>query len=541
MMDPDGLDGIGELLSAYLDGELDEATREQVAAYLKENASAAQQLEALRAAVAMLQVLPREAAPPELLEDVMAAAERQALVGGAPRGRFARPRLVSAAAVICVLVTMGGSYIVWQGLSPRRSQVVESPPAMAGNAKAIPEVLDGVAVGQAVNDAPFRAKAPAPPAPSRVSGTVTKGPEVRAAPSAPGPSGAAGGSAVGDVDVLSELKPADEVVVLLEGADLKELSELNRSSLAPPATGEAAAGGQFSNAPIELTVSFTTADTRDQFAREADSYLSANAILNAADPQQRAQLIEPEVQSYYYASSASGTADQRVNRQYLINAPPEQLGELLTRAQAGQSAARPEVQLRVGNATYRADRAAEAAQQLSAGALAFDRVAADDLLLDTTLAPPPAAPEAWEQFYRQLGAGGSTGATRAERDAHKVEGESSDDVQEPAEPAAVAEGPEIAGLPVSGGSEPHQVNARRRIVGSSDSDAPPAPGGLGKSASRPSAFASQQPQQRSAAADVRGNVLFVLNLTVQSAVLGVPMPESVPATQPALKTMPRDD
>ena len=72
---------LNELLSAYLDGELDEATRAKVVSHLSANPAVAQLLNELRETRNLLRGLPRPPVPEGFAEDVMAAAERQALIG----------------------------------------------------------------------------------------------------------------------------------------------------------------------------------------------------------------------------------------------------------------------------------------------------------------------------------------------------------------------------------------------------------------------------------------------------------------------------
>ena len=98
-----------EQLSAYLDGELDEAERRRVEAGLAASPEARAQLEALRTARDALATLPRPTAPAELRERVRRQIERASLLeSSAPRPtrilRLARWTLAAAAVVLAAVV-----------------------------------------------------------------------------------------------------------------------------------------------------------------------------------------------------------------------------------------------------------------------------------------------------------------------------------------------------------------------------------------------------------------------------------------------------
>jgi hypothetical protein len=76
-------DQLSELLSAYLDGEVDDRERALVERVLREDASARRLLEELRRTVNAVGSLPRHAAPPTLAADLDARLERAELLGGA--------------------------------------------------------------------------------------------------------------------------------------------------------------------------------------------------------------------------------------------------------------------------------------------------------------------------------------------------------------------------------------------------------------------------------------------------------------------------
>ncbi len=120
-MRPDRPDNLEEQLSAYLDGELSDAERAAVEAYLAEDEVARRTLADLRRAAGLLRTLPRAKAPDGLLELVCAQLERQELLGesaaspaaGPRRGRVVG-RWLASAAVLAMATTAG--YLTFEHL-----------------------------------------------------------------------------------------------------------------------------------------------------------------------------------------------------------------------------------------------------------------------------------------------------------------------------------------------------------------------------------------------------------------------------------------
>lgn len=104
---------LGELLSGYIDGELDAREREIIERVLREDESARQLLADLQRAAQAVASLPRHAAPASILGDTQATLERSALLNDFPeprahhtRGRSSwTARLAMAAMVGLVVVT----------------------------------------------------------------------------------------------------------------------------------------------------------------------------------------------------------------------------------------------------------------------------------------------------------------------------------------------------------------------------------------------------------------------------------------------------
>lgn len=104
---------LGELLSGYIDGELDPRERQIIERVLREDESARQLLADLRRTTQVVASLPRHAAPASILGDTQAILERSALLNDFPeprahqtRGRSSwTGRLAMAAMLGLVLVT----------------------------------------------------------------------------------------------------------------------------------------------------------------------------------------------------------------------------------------------------------------------------------------------------------------------------------------------------------------------------------------------------------------------------------------------------
>lgn len=123
-------DELGELLSAYVDGELSTGEKAVVEKLLREDATARHLLEQLRRTVDATRSLPRHPAPASLVSDVQAMLERSALLDDAPRTPIKphRDRTPWAArlsiAAMVGLVVVGGWYFLQE---PARNRGTIAP------------------------------------------------------------------------------------------------------------------------------------------------------------------------------------------------------------------------------------------------------------------------------------------------------------------------------------------------------------------------------------------------------------------------------
>jgi len=118
LMNSDRREQLGEMLSAFMDGELDSSQAAAVERLLREDAGAKRQLEELRQVAALVTALPRHGAPRSIAEDLRLVGERAELLGDAeqpvrtgPRKRLSAVRGFAIAAMLG-LVVWGGWWLV---------------------------------------------------------------------------------------------------------------------------------------------------------------------------------------------------------------------------------------------------------------------------------------------------------------------------------------------------------------------------------------------------------------------------------------------
>lgn len=125
-------DELGELLSGYLDGELNAGEILVVERLLREDATARHLLDELRRTVQVTASLPRHAAPASLLTDIQASLERSALLDDLPPAAIRVPRRRAPWTARLSLAAMLGLVIVggwWFLQDPSRTTSTRSPVA----------------------------------------------------------------------------------------------------------------------------------------------------------------------------------------------------------------------------------------------------------------------------------------------------------------------------------------------------------------------------------------------------------------------------
>ena len=139
---------LSELLSAYLDGELDDQQTEMVEQVLRDDPQARQRIEELRRATELIAALPRHNAPESIAGDIQSQLERSELLDGFDephvprrRERSPLPARLSLAAML-VIVVGGGWWLISTQSDSKKNDVVAladekkaGKPEAAGKAK----------------------------------------------------------------------------------------------------------------------------------------------------------------------------------------------------------------------------------------------------------------------------------------------------------------------------------------------------------------------------------------------------------------------
>lgn len=125
-------------LSAYLDEELSEADARRVEQALQEDPQLAEELEQLETVRSLLRSLPRERAPKDFVQDVLAKAERPRLVGAEAHDAHDQQavqwvRFLASAAVLLIAVGIGAVLVaaLWNTstIKPEYPRIAARPPA----------------------------------------------------------------------------------------------------------------------------------------------------------------------------------------------------------------------------------------------------------------------------------------------------------------------------------------------------------------------------------------------------------------------------
>ena len=369
------LKDLSELLSAYLDGELEESVRAEVVAYLDRDAGAVRVLNELRETRSMLQDLPHQSAPAGFSESVVSALERQALLGEEPdttvrmsvRRRWGPIR---AAGSIALLVGAAGSWIYWQSdirqstdLALRSAGTVDTT---AGRAmENLSEPLGALAMVDDTAEDTSRSDQPRThmkkSAPDKTAAPVGRSADLRdMVQSAETTFTQQQQQSIVQHDLTGQAGDDEDEEVVALGIELDAVTGYFSASGAEPVDFGLAgqlrgsrrggavradfaqrlradepavslAGYDFSNESNVLTLNFSSDTQRDEFTRKLEVYLVDNNFLSATDPLERIQVVEPLTQNVLLRGRQGLNYAEPRSEQILLNAAPEVLEGLIDR------------------------------------------------------------------------------------------------------------------------------------------------------------------------------------------------------------------
>jgi hypothetical protein len=358
-----------EQLTAYLDGELSAAERQEVEQLLDRDPEARQLLEELRQASRLVAALPRGKAPVDMSASVMARLERQALLGELEKNQPRRPRqspgwgrLLGVAVGTLMMLTAG-----W--LMVKQSRPAPGPPTQlalaekrgAGTEKGAPgdtafapqslpprerSEAKETSVGKAVYDeyAPHRESVGKKAAPAKPASKADMKPKAVAPASPASEPASAGGPGEGQ-DLLAMAKqevgmekagtPREaapmlrQVQTAVTFADGESFKQEGGVADAPKAGG----GYQLQSGPLSNRLELVVdADTRKQLVAEVEQFANSNGIPDLRSAQV-ASPIQPE-QAFYYVESQKGEkGEARAGKDQ-----PEEAVEVVMNVQAPQAA-----------------------------------------------------------------------------------------------------------------------------------------------------------------------------------------------------------
>lgn len=280
---------IGELLSAYLDGELDVEETAVVERLLRDDEAAREQLAVLRRTVELVQSLPRHDAPGALAEDLQARFERSELLAGfgepepdASRARSPMPAILSMAAMLAIVA--GGLWFM--ALSGGADRPGENKLALVTEAEELAE--------------------------DRLPGEFDDA----------GPVGLSGGSRVDSPASVSRLKTEDRRSQLLASATLDQ-------KLASGMKLESARGHAFKNEPLRLRIK---AGDEGAARLVSERLLSRLAKMGATDVAKVGSLKSVDGQgpeSFFIQGISHRNFGEGAGTQILVRASRRQFDELL--------------------------------------------------------------------------------------------------------------------------------------------------------------------------------------------------------------------
>jgi len=281
---------LGELLSGYIDGELDPRERQIIERVLREDESARQLLADLRRTAQAVSSLPRHAAPASILGDTQAALERSALLDDFPdprahqtRGRSSWTARWAMAAMLGLVLVTGWWFTTEQSRrsSQGKSELAQRALPDVGAAKDKGEVHAGME--KATSERASRAKEVSPP------------------------------RAVSEPDRT----PASAVATIDQ-------------QLAAGVDPTIFRGQTFAAEPVRLQITVRDEPEREAVATRIAAALAQQQLADLAlAPAARADKTG-SLQRFYYRGKAGVNYETAAEEQILVRASPQQIDQLLT-------------------------------------------------------------------------------------------------------------------------------------------------------------------------------------------------------------------
>lgn len=276
-------DQLGQLLSAHLDGELDDRERAFVDRLLESDDEVRAWYDSLRLTVTAVGAMPRHGAPSGMSDDVRELVERQALLGdggaqrSSPRMRVPWLGITSAAAVFIAAALVGiNQFGNWFGRTGVATQFAQGPTQRS--------------------------------APATLQNPVAEG---------------------------SGKMAHNESKKLAAATKSTKADESLEAKLEAGADREAVLAHHFSDESVVLTLALANKGSIDQTARRVTAYLAQAKISNVASDAVPAASLRS---SPFYVQGRSGiNYDDAGERQLLVRVPVAVLGKLVDQVTSGET------------------------------------------------------------------------------------------------------------------------------------------------------------------------------------------------------------
>ncbi len=329
---------LGESLSAYIDGELDEQQTQLVERALREDEGARQLLDELRQTISAVSSLPRHAAPDSIYEQVQRQLERSELLcdvepsSSLPVGRGLFKLRWFPLAAMLGLTVIGGMWIL-SDRTGRDGGIGEDVVALAPTEKSFeqPSVWPRH-LKETPDSKTAKRGGPAVPRPRRRA--VADGARRKATrmPSTLPISTEADGQVVSSV--TSELSRSGEARVE-QDAGLSRAAGRSGERLSPPGAFSDIRAYRFENESFRLQVTARDEAERDALVNRLTARLRQDNVADLSLPSANARRRGKSGQGYFYQGRPGVNFDRGDARQIIVRATPRTLNALVDELEQG--------------------------------------------------------------------------------------------------------------------------------------------------------------------------------------------------------------